>query len=916
MQLPTVYEDSFLISGIMCSSGCGYNIENTIRDYLEKRFKDACIYISSSPFGVVLDGIYKYKIEIKSSKKIEVLNLTRDIKDKVKELDSTQFKIFEENVDAEFSYKNWINVAVNITALALIVILNAIFPPSLILSLGLMAISFVVTLYTTREYIFSFLKSINSKNFFSMSVTVTLGWALALVHAVYHLWFMPLSSSFAMFFMNFVMPLILVIIVNIMDEIKRNIEKKSKKVFLNGIQSLFPEMQDSYEGVKLSEESIQDIDLRINKSQELSSEIINSYAYEQYSRNLISENMLLKIKAGECFPVDGKIVYGHTYVDRSVINGEPATDVTFGTIIEAGCINIWKDVVILTQSTEYYSTVNRLILDANTRHNDDPIPHNSSNLDKLELEKKEPIFNKNNKFYYFYFGLLGAGVILSVILSYVFGTLTLSMMLQIMVGVLFSICPCTIGVAYYLPKLLKVLELSNNEIIINDAELPQNIVDFDTFIFDKTGTLTNESKVSCHENIDENLWKKIYQVETLLGRKHPIALAIQHYVEDKYPDVKNIKKNYVDFAVSEVCEIAANGVCAKIGSEVIAIGNSTYLKSRNIQVDDKDIYAGTCTFIAVNDHYVGNIEVQHALRPGILDSLHKLKYFNPNKPKKLVMLTGDRASAANSLNSQCNNIFGEEVYSEKKPYQKSQIIKDIFQQSLDKNICFIGDGMNDTLCAKEVRALGGVSISISAKAKAAFFTDMSLNESLDYFFLQKQIDVKQEKILKQNRWIMVGSAIIFLTFLISFEILGIGVSPLIPMTIMFASTVFTLFNSYRMQVITNNILNSNNTLKVNKLLSSDVSIGLLSAGSISLVASVLVASISTLHLSLPLFVFNGGLINIVSGSFLVVSIAMLAAFVGICCLYMLKNSNFKGAAQVEENVEVSEFSQISNLSSI
>ncbi len=879
MQLPTVYDDEFLISGIMCFEGCGKSVEQAIRNYLVTRFPNAKIYISSGP----VSSMHRYRVTIQSESKaneLDLSNLTKDIEEVIK-AKNKRFDV-KEDVSLVVPIRvNWVNIFINLVAIISIVVLSILFPPSLLLSIGLGLICFSATLFTAREYIFDFLASLSSKNFSSMSVTVSLGWLLAMTHAIYHMQFMPAITSFAMTFMNFIMPLILVTIVNVMDEIKRQIQKKAHKIFLNGIKSLFPKMQDNYFSSQLSEKDAETIRNKLQNKAKLSLDL-QSYKYAELARHTLCKDMLIKVNRGECFPVDGQIVFGNTYVDQSILDGEPAMAAESGMEVKSGCINLWRDVIILAKECEYYSTANRMLLKANTE-------------DKLETDNKN--YNLSNKFYYLYFGLFGAGLVISLVLSLALGTFSVGMMLQTMVGFLFAICPCTIGVAHYLPKLLKTYQLNTEGIIVSNENLQLNLDKFDVFVFDKTGTLTNESKVYAEDGITLDLWKKIYFIEKYFGRSHPIALALQRYFENKYNDSKNEYK-------LEMQEISANGICAKVDNEKIVIGDAGYLSKKGINLSHEEKTNYTVVYVAIDDKYVGKISIRHELREGMQVALEKLK----NANKTLIMLTGDKCSSAEGLNEQYGNIFGEStsilpavkisedlkscIYAEHSPDQKATRLNDIATKVGAAKICFIGDGLNDALCSKKLRKLGGVSISISANDKAAFFTDISLNGSLDYLFQQSNIDKQEQRIIKQNRWILAYGAAIFLVFLVGFQSLGIGVSPLIPMSVMFSTTLFVLFNSYRTQITTSSILKQHDTSKVNGVMQSDLSIGLLVGGSFALVIAVLIASLSSLHLSLPLFVFGGGLANIISSSFLVAATVMLASFTVLVCCYMWENSSF------------------------
>lgn len=790
MQLPIVYEESFLISDIMCYEGCGLTIENALNGYLQEHFPNAQIHISSEPMPYYN---HKYKILIKSQAPIDRKYLTDNLK---KTIDDVGFAIVNPDNHSLSSSINWLNIFINILTIAVIVILSLVFPPSLFLNIGLGIVCFSATLFTARDYIFNFFKSLTTKKFLSMPVTVSFGWLLALAHAIYHMQTMPLTANFAMTFMNFIMPVTLVTVVNIMDEIKRQIKKKTQIVYLNGIKSLFPQMQESYEAMLLTPEELSAYD-----------ELIFSNKYSPHARMTICENMLLKVKAGECFPVDGKIVYGSTVIDKSILNGEPPIFAAENTEVESGCLNIGQDVVVLTSKKEYASTANKILLQANAK----PNTKNS----KIEI-------TPSNKFYYFYFSLFGLGLIISIVISVVFGTFSVGMMLQTMVGVLFAICPCTIGIAHILPGLLKTYQLSNDGIIVNSVNLKQNIVDCEVFVFDKTGTLTCNSKVTKSVDISENIWQKIYFIEKKFGRNHPIAKALQRYVE-----TQKIPLDY--HAETKDLNVAASGISVNLGGENFIIGSDSYLQNKNINIPRLDLDDATHVHVAIDGTYIGNITIRHELRPGMQAALQRLKpapnsdeFTKQIKPKKLIMLTGDKYVTADSLNKQCLHIF-DEIYAEHNPAQKSEKIAEIVKQYGAENVCYIGDGLNDALCSKKLRELGGTSIAISANDKAAFFTDMSLNGNLEFLFAQKKLNKQEKQIIQQNRWILALGSSTFFIFLIGFQISGLYLAPIIPMLVMFTTTLLVLLNSYRMQIAASNFINHKHNFFSKKSAQDDLS---------------------------------------------------------------------------------------------
>ena len=941
----------------MCLEGCGNSVEGAIRNHLKKKYPNALVYISAEPKSW---GIHEIKVVIYSSSytkdSVDAQALSVEIENEI------GFEVVNKDLSTKSAKVNWLNILVNLIAIISVVVLSIIFPPSLLLSLGLGAICFSATLFTARDYIFNFFKSLGKKSNTTMQATVSLGWLLALAHCIYHVSVMHVISSFAMTFMNYIMPLILVTIVNVMDEVKRQISLRSQNLVLNGLNTLFPQMRDEYSACALAAEELESLG-NILQSEDL------EVRFEPTSRNLLTENMLIEVKAGDCFPVNGVIVSGSTIVDKSIINGESTISAEIGTSVESGFLNVWQDVKVLATTNAYHGTANELLFKANTlpKLEDKYLAiqltprevasyqakdYQSIGLDNkqrkntfaqdlddnsLVIVKKGTSFpvdgyivggdvlpadlNKEVKkgcvniwgdtfvfttptkimlqelpaqpkksFYYLYFGLFALGFVLALSLSIALGVFTVSLLLQTMIGILFAICPCTIAISHYLPKLLQRYQVSKQGIVVNGEKSIKTTDDFDFFVFDKTGTLTGDSVVHALDGVPVDLFAKIYHLETLLGRGHPIAAALQVHF-------KSAAENSVPLDISDI-DSSAGGVSAFIAGERLCIGNAEYLGSNGIVVPSQDSYGFTPVYVARNGEYVGKILIRHELRPGMYDSLQKLK----RSGKTLIMLTGDKKSVAHSFNQQSTQgIFDENIYAECQPDAKKTILLELARKYGPQKVCFIGDGLNDALCSTGLREAGGTSISITANDKAAFFTDISLNGRLDYLFKAKvnELSSFERRVVRQNQWIMACGALVFLVFLVSFPLLGIGISPLIPMSVMFATTVFTLINSYRTQVAARNSLSEKKPSLLSRIMQSEFASGLLVGGSLFLVAAVLVASLTSLQLVLPLFVFSGGTATIASSSFLLVATVMLGGFAALACAHTLEN----GLARNETSVE-------------
>lgn len=782
MVLKVVSQFSLLIEEAMCFQSCGLTIENGLKTILQEKLGTSCnITISSQPRAL---GIHQLDVIIQSETTPEVdAKFIEELQTQLCETTGfpvTSLNSLKEKQPSPESFVNQLNIVINIIAILGIIILSILLPPSILLNISLSIICFATTLFTAREYIFNFLKNLKNKKFEIMPASVSLAWILSLAHTIYHLEFMPTIQSLSSTFMIFGMPLILVTIINIMDEIKRLIKNKSKKITLNGLNTLFPEMQDKYLVHNLNENELAIIHKQNKENINL---LLNKKTTSFCQWQLLQKNMLITVKHGECFPVDGTIIHGHTFVDTSIINGEPTALKKTFTEVYSGCINLGDDVIILAQANSYNSTTNKMLYCANIK---DEITN--------QLNSYGPQ-NNINQFYYFYFTLFAVGLIVSISIAFALNLFSIALLLQTTTGLLFAICPCTIAIAHYLPKLLADFSLDQQGFIHKKEQNEQKLQNIEVIIFDKTGTLTTaNSKVHSSTEFSNELWEKIYLIEAKYGGVHPIARAIRNYAKQQVPNIQN-------YPIEQNC-IATNGVSAKINNDIIYIGNKDFLKQNNINITNIDtLEAMTHVHIAVNNDYKGKILIQHELRPNIDSALKKLK----DSGKKLIILTGDSEKSAIGFNKQLNQPFDEEnIFTSQTPEQKKDTIKKLIKKYGANKMCFIGDGLNDASCSRTLSNAGGISMAITSNEKAAFFTDICLNSTLDYLFFYNDILQEINNITKQNQLILALGATALLTLLIISPIIGMNISMLIPTIIMLSTTICVVLNSYRAKTRTDN----------------------------------------------------------------------------------------------------------------
>ncbi|MFC3908522.1 HAD-IC family P-type ATPase [Legionella dresdenensis] len=871
-----LFQDDFAVSGIMCFESCGKTIKSLLDSCIsaciaEKLLPDdARLNMDAEPGGI---GIHRLLISIESEtddftpvENFNTILSERIRQDVIFEVIDTQ----EENHKSKSGKINWINITVNLIAMTAITILALAFPPSILLSVILITVSFLITAFTAREYLINFFRNLRTGKLANMTSTISLGWFLSLAHSLYHTISMPMASSFSMVFMNFIMPIILITCINGMDEIKRMVMEKSRKMQLNGLKTLFPQMSEKYRCYQLSQTDskllaeqmaiiLQSGASSATDHSELIAKLLTANETQEEQKKLLREGMLIEVKPGECFPVDCILVHGNTIIDASILTGEPQQRKQRWQTIPAGAINLSQPVTVYATKSPYHSTVNSLLFRSNRAKNTAPA-------------------GSVPKFVYLYTALVAIGIITAILAPVAFGIVTLPLVLQNVIGILFSICPCTIAIAHQLPGLISLHHRNSKGIHLRDENLITNqTAEIKIIVFDKTGTLTTGNSVIDSSDIPASspIWQRIYLLEKAYGREHPLAKAItRHYEENIGANIffNEVKGGQID---SE-----NRGLTAIVQEKVIQIGNADYLKNNNIivpEIDQGKINQGfSAVYVAQDGQYQGVIYFKHEVRKGIREALSNLK----REGKKIIMLTGDNSKSAEGFNQHIGEQFDiKDIHGDQTPKNKEDFLKLLMSDPQIKpgNIWFVGDGLNDAPCCRMVTEQGGVSCAMDTNDKSAFFTDICLNGSLDYLFQHNKLNRSLQQNTMQNKWIVTWGTIAFLAFILSFSVAGVAVSPLIPMAVMLATTMFILFNSYRIKLSIDNALDKV-TSWPKKLLASNLSIGLLLGASVLLICGVLVTTIATGGLALPIAAFTAGAAAAVSSVCTLSAIGLSGAF--------------------------------------
>ena len=369
------------------------------------------------------------------------------------------------------------------------------------------------------------------------------------------------------------------------------------------------------------------------------------------------------VGAGEMIPVDGEVIDGSAYIDKSSLTGEfvPVLADTNDNEALAGCL-VKSGLITLKVKKKYEDSAVAKIIE---------LISNSG-------EKKSKADEFIAKFARWYTPII---VLLSALVLLIGGLISKDWYTWVVSGleILVTGCPCAIVISVPLAYFAAIGLASKNGIVIKGTNYMDEINNLDKIITDKTGTLTQGifkiQKVVPAEGVNqEELLKALYAAESL--STHPIAKAICHDV-----NVREIAAQQ-----SEYKEIAGAGVMTSYKGDYIYAGNYKFMGQTGVNVTKAE-EQGTVVYCQKEGKYLGYIVLNDEVKKESYDMvrlLHKEKM-------EVVLLTGDKNENALALQKELGI---DRVYSELTPEQKTLILEEEMKGS-KSNVAFVGDGIND-----------------------------------------------------------------------------------------------------------------------------------------------------------------------------------------------------------------------------
>ncbi len=480
------------------------------------------------------------------------------------------------------------------------------------------------------------------------------------------------------------------------------VEKRVKNDLLNSIVSVVCIGTGQYFAAALVAGLYHLGDKMVIKTQDRSKAMINDIFQQQPNKvwllthngtevetkiETVQSNDIIVVNTGNIVPVDGTVVEGAAMIDQHVLTGESVlAEKTVGDQVLATTLVISGRILVRIEHAGIDTTAAKVC---------DILKHTADYKTSIQLRSEQWADKVAVP-------LLGtAGLLLPII-----GILPAT-------ALLFSSPGNSIKTFASLQVFNYLIFLSKQGILVKDGRALEELRKVDTVLFDKTGTLTMEQPtvgeiITCDELTETQIVSYAASAEHKLT--HPIARAILKHAADNELAITPVENAHYQMGY---------GITVHNENTIIQVGSLRFMDMEGIDVPliikqtqtDCHKQGHSVVAVAVNKHIKGVIEIKPQLRPEIKVMLDNLRQ---HKAKHIGIVSGDHKQPTQKL---AQELGMDSYFYDVLPAEKAAIVENLQKQG--KTVCFVGDGINDTIAIKKA------NVSISFADGSAITADLA-----------------------------------------------------------------------------------------------------------------------------------------------------------------------------------------------
>jgi P-type Cu+ transporter len=497
---------------------------------------------------------------------------------------------------------------------------------------------------------------------------------------------------------------------------------------------------------------------------------------EEVPLDTVQTGDLLRVRPGEKVPVDGEVTDGRSYVDESMVTGEPMPVAKApGAKLVAGTLNKSGSFVMRAEKVGRDTLLSQIV-----------------QMVAAAQRSRAPIQRLADRVASWFVPGVVAVAVLAFIAWAAFGPEPrFAYGLVAAVTVLIIACPCALGLATPMSIMVGVGRGAEEGVLVKNAEALERMEKVDTLFVDKTGTLTEGkprvTKIIAASGIGEDeLLRLAAGLES--ASEHPLAEAIVTAAKEKklaLPRTENFDAP------------AGKGVTGTVDSRKIAIGNAGFLKELGIETSALEAPAdtlrrdgATAIFVAADGKLAGVIAIADPVKSTTAEALAALRADGIS----IVMLTGDNRTTALAI---ARKLGIGEVEAEVLPARKSAVVE--ARRRAGRVVAMAGDGVNDApaLAAADVGIAMGTGTDVAIESAGLTL----LRGDLAGIVRARRLSQATMKNIRQNLFfafvynalgVPVAAGVLYPFF-------GILLSPIVGAAAMAASSVSVIGNALRLR---------------------------------------------------------------------------------------------------------------------